>query len=1245
MTMKIRFSPFSRFGFISGILFITLLFSPCLSAAFTDNGDGTISDPGTGFVWQQRQSTTKLTWTEAVTYCENLTLGGFSDWRLPEMTALITLADYSTYSPSINSLFFADSVEYWSASQVADTPSRAWVIDFVWGETGYGDVDTPLYTRCVRGNTIAPPEPSVNWRIENDDVLYDGRTNLYWERRDESGIMTLEEAKIYCNDLTKGAYDDWRLPTIQEFQTILNFSDQAYPDGYFKFLNTYYWTKTPLADLPDGFWAVDHSAGYNSRYMKDSFWGARCVRGDELTVQQPDNGATLEFKILADKLNGEPPLTIHFSATIDGGTPPYFYEWDFGDSIIITDETPDYTFTEVGIHQATLKITDSANPARYLKNSITIEVFSPQAQYDLNADPAEITVLKGDMGSVTISGGVLPYTADSEDFYVAAANAKNNIVTIFATGEGSTNIKVKDSSGGIVVIPVTVIAQAQPKVTSLTVSPTAAVLTVVGETLPIRVSAGYDDGKTGAPGEVKWTSDKPGIVSVDQSGIATAVSDGKATITADVDGITATLSITVDTAPAALEIRPSVLVINVNETRSVSVYAIYKNGDTKPISNLLLDKNFNGISINGYAVTGLSAGFGEISATSGNITAKAVVKVTSPLPLSLDPPSLRLIRGETAIVTITGGLPPFTVETGEIAESDDRTWMVTAPDKAGDYVYAITDASASKTQLSIKVYDAFSLQADTPYISTNESTAITPMGGTSPYRWKTTGGDLSASESSDNTPVVYTSPSAEGKYTVSALDADGLEARIAFTTVRELFVSPAELFMTPNSERAILVTGGLPPYEGLSESGELEKSGDSAYLYTSPSVHGKTSVTIRDAAGTKVTVTVNVISELAATPQKAVLKAGEAKTFQIFGGFGEDNEIFVVTLAGAAAINPVSGEIAYTAPNVTGNDVIYIYDRSGQEEEITIDVTGEEMFLSPSSITRFPGESVTINAVMAEGDVTFEAEAGDINVLEDGSAIEYTLPEVLGEYTVTAKDQAGRSAKASVFAVSESVLISPLESFADPGETITLTALRGAGGYQYKVTDGTLEPLDAEDGRQDILYYTPSLAGEYFITVMDRAGAYARAKVTVTRDMDIFESDRNVYMGDITKGGKNMELSVRFPYYDKDVDIWVVIFGPGVKNMNYGPTHFLEAGGNLFTDDGFTYPMYVSKPKAPIQEVIWKSFDPCEEKKKYEGTWGVFWAVVPSQDSVEGNVNKLLNMYSLGANPDFYWFDVVCPDD
>jgi hypothetical protein len=121
-------------------------------SAYTDNGDGTVTDNVTGLMWQSPPTNTTMTQPAAVTYCTTmLATGGHHDWRLPTKIELLSLVDYGRSTPSINPVF-TDFVSayYWSSTLVAGTPGSAWIVYFY---TGYPDripMSYPNYVRCVR---------------------------------------------------------------------------------------------------------------------------------------------------------------------------------------------------------------------------------------------------------------------------------------------------------------------------------------------------------------------------------------------------------------------------------------------------------------------------------------------------------------------------------------------------------------------------------------------------------------------------------------------------------------------------------------------------------------------------------------------------------------------------------------------------------------------------------------------------------------------------------------------------------------------------------------------------------------------------------------------------------------------------------------------------------------------------------------------------------------------------------------
>lgn len=104
------------------------------SPRYEVRSDGTVTDHATGLMWTVDDvGENRLNWNDADAAAKAVTLGGFSDWRLPTRQELLTLVDDTRVNPAINKSVFphCKSAWYWTSTTWAGSPAAAaWFVHF-----------------------------------------------------------------------------------------------------------------------------------------------------------------------------------------------------------------------------------------------------------------------------------------------------------------------------------------------------------------------------------------------------------------------------------------------------------------------------------------------------------------------------------------------------------------------------------------------------------------------------------------------------------------------------------------------------------------------------------------------------------------------------------------------------------------------------------------------------------------------------------------------------------------------------------------------------------------------------------------------------------------------------------------------------------------------------------------------------------------------------------------------------------
>ena len=118
----------------------------------TLNGDGTVTDTATGLMWQQGENDA-MNWEDAIVACEGMTLAGYADWRLPDVSELQSIVDYAASGPAADTLAFPNAAidDYWSSSTEIDNDAFIWCAFFSEGLISSSPKTGSNPLRAVRG--------------------------------------------------------------------------------------------------------------------------------------------------------------------------------------------------------------------------------------------------------------------------------------------------------------------------------------------------------------------------------------------------------------------------------------------------------------------------------------------------------------------------------------------------------------------------------------------------------------------------------------------------------------------------------------------------------------------------------------------------------------------------------------------------------------------------------------------------------------------------------------------------------------------------------------------------------------------------------------------------------------------------------------------------------------------------------------------------------------------------------------
>ncbi len=241
-----------------------------------------------------------MSWSEAlytVAILNHEGFGGFYDWRLPNRRELRSLIHFEAMNPVLPPLSPFRNVFngwYWTSSTAAINTAYAWYVHMGGGRMFYGRKDQDCLLWPVRGNSVVIPVTGITNCFDSNGVMIpcggtgqdgdllegarwpeprfkvcneaveDRLTGLSWTLSADIclGKVRWTEALEAVRGLNRehlGGFSDWRLPNINELESLVDCSryDPALPDAHpFLDVREFYWSSTTSFYEPVWAWAL-----------------------------------------------------------------------------------------------------------------------------------------------------------------------------------------------------------------------------------------------------------------------------------------------------------------------------------------------------------------------------------------------------------------------------------------------------------------------------------------------------------------------------------------------------------------------------------------------------------------------------------------------------------------------------------------------------------------------------------------------------------------------------------------------------------------------------------------------------------------------------------------------------------------------------------------------------------------------------------------------------------------------------
>ncbi len=294
---------------------------------------------------------------------------------------------------------------------------------------------------------------------------------------------------------------------------------------------------------------------------------------------------------------GTTNLPVSFSS--DGSTDPdndrLTFLWNFGDGATSTEPNPTHTYTTAATFAVSLTVSDGRGGSNTSSTSALIEAPNQPPQITSTA-PLTATedtaysyqIVANDPDNDALSYELVQFPAGMT---VSSAGLIAWTPTGTQVGSQTVEVRVSDGRGGVDQQSFTIQVAALVRLTGITVAPPTLRFTEAGETAALAVTGQRSDQTTAdltaAATGTTYESANPGVATVSENGLVTAVANGSTSITARNTGFSAGVDVTVEIGPAldSLQLTPSLLTLrSIPASAPTTVTGIFADGSVRDLT-------------------------------------------------------------------------------------------------------------------------------------------------------------------------------------------------------------------------------------------------------------------------------------------------------------------------------------------------------------------------------------------------------------------------------------------------------------------------------------------------------------------------------------------------------------------------------------------------------------------------------------------------------------------------------------